>query len=43
MFISNLNRDAIKNRNISVLEIGICLFLHSHGKYVRKKSLFIVA
>ena len=32
MFISNLNRDAIKNRNISVLEIEICLFLHRHSK-----------
>ena len=32
MFISNLNRDAIKNRNISVLEIEICLFLHRDSK-----------
>ena len=32
MFISNLNRDAIKHRNISVLEIEICLFLHRDSK-----------
>ena len=32
MFISNLNRDAIKKKYISVLEIEICLFLHRDSK-----------